>query len=85
MRTDEVSQVVDQSCDDSRSAVHRTGTQRLDHPFDAEFVSFRVDRFRHSIGIEDQAIVALERDGDIAGEPIEDVSTVNSEDHARRL
>src|SRR6266404_2595512 len=85
LRTDEVSQVVDQSCDNSRGPTRCARAHRLNHPFDAEFVSFRVNRFRHSIGIENQAIVPLERDGDVVCEPIKDISAVNSENHARRL
>ncbi len=37
-----------------------------DHSFDAEFVSIVIERFSHSIRIENQAIVALERDGEVA-------------------
>ena len=52
---------------------------RLDHAFDAKFVSVCVERFGHSVRVKNQAIVAFERDGEIARYPIEHASAVNSE------
>ena len=37
---------------------------RLDHAFEAEFVSLRVERFGDSVGVKNQAIAAFERDGE---------------------
>jgi hypothetical protein len=46
--------------------IGRAGTDRLHHALDAEFVSLGVQRFGHAVGIENEAIVAFERDSEVS-------------------
>ena len=63
----------------------RAGLNGLHHPFRAEFIALRVERFGDAVGVKDQAIIAFQLDGKIARYPIEHVSTVNADGHSRRL
>ena len=85
IRTGKITHVIDDLLYNRLGAVGRAGADGLHGAFDAKFVSVGIERFRYSIGIEDQAIIALEPDGKIARYPIEDVSAVNSNDHAGRF
>ena len=84
MGADEASQIVGQTRNYCRSTIDRAGPHRFHHPFDAKFIPFGIERFRHAVGVKHQAIIPLERDGKIARNPIEHAPTVNSKRHAWR-
>src|SRR5438094_2924787 len=66
-------------------AVSGAGAGRLDCSLKTEFVPFRIERFRHAVGVKDEAIIAIERHAEISSKPIKHISAVNSKDHARRF
>src|SRR5206468_11668116 len=84
-RTGKIAHILDNSLHNRRRTVSRAGADRLNRAVKAEFVSFSIERFRHAVGVENEAIIALERDGEIGSEPIEHISAVNSYDHSRRF
>ena len=72
--------IIDQSRDHRRRAL-RVRWRERDWTIRSKPNSspFRVERFGHSVGVKNQAIVALERDSEIARYPIEHASAVNSQ------
>jgi len=78
MRAYEVTQVVNQPRQNGRSAVACARADALRHALKTEFATVGIQRFGHSIGVEDEAIISLERDNEIARHPIEDATTVNA-------
>ena len=85
MAADKVTDVGGQAVDHSLGSLPRAGAEGSDHPFRAEFISVGIERFSDAIGVKQQAIIAFEGHGKVAGYPIEHVSAVNSEGHPRRL
>src|SRR5881397_1950856 len=55
----------------------------LDHAIQAKLVFFSVERLGDTVGVENQAIIALERYREVNCKPIKHVPTVNSNDHSR--
>src|SRR5438094_4486670 len=51
----------------------------------AEFLALRIYGFGHTVGVEDEAIIALERDGEVNSKPIKHATAVNSHNHPRRF
>ena len=84
-RAGKVAYILDNSFYNRLGAVGRAGANRLDHAIKPEFISVGIERFRDAVGIKNQAIIALERDSEIGGKPIEHISAVNSYDHSGRL
>ena len=70
IRTGKIMHVIDDSLYNRLGAIGRAGADRLDRALKTEFVSFRIERFRHAVGVKDEAIIALERDGEISSKPI---------------
>src|SRR6476660_6724181 len=85
MAAGEIADIGNEAVDHSLCALARAGAEGTGHPFRAKFIAIGIERFRYAVGVKQQAIVALEGHGKIAGYPIEHVSTVNSEGHSRRL
>src|SRR5713101_9323052 len=85
MRTCKIAHIPDQFLYNRRRPIGSAGTNGLNRAFKAEFVSLGIERFRHAVGVENEAIITLEPDGEVYHKPIEDVSAVNSDDHSRRL
>src|SRR5262249_7530382 len=63
-------------------AIVCAAANRLHHAIDAELVSIGVKRFGHTVGVENETIVAVERYREIDSKPIEHASAVNSYHHA---
>src|SRR5947207_15775135 len=85
MRTCKIAHVPDQFLYNRRRPIGSAGTNGLNRAFKAEFVSLGIERFRHAVGVENEAIITLEPDGEVCRQPSEHVSAVNSDDHSRRL
>jgi hypothetical protein len=85
MAAGEIADIIGQTGDNSLRSFARTGAHGSDHSFGAEFISVCVEHFGDAVGVKDEAIIAFERDGKVAGYPIEHVSAVNPEGHPGRL
>src|SRR4030095_10269724 len=81
MRTGKITHVFDQFLYNRLRAIGSAGTNGLNRAFKTELVSVGIERFRHTIGVENEAIIALEPKDEICGKPIEHIS----ENHSRRL
>src|SRR4030095_1231155 len=82
-RTGKVANVLDDFSYNCLRPIDRAGANRLDHAIETELVSVGIKCFGHTVGVEDEAITALERDGEVDSKPIEHVSAVNAHDHSR--
>jgi len=77
MAAGEAADICGEPVDHALGSLARTRLERTDHPFRAKFISVCIERFGHAIGVKDEAIVAFEGHGKIAGYPIEHVPAVN--------
>src|SRR5207244_12135343 len=84
-RTVRLARVLDIPLYNLLRAIVRAGANRLHHAINAILVSLGVKRLSHAVGVENEAIIALERHGEIDRKPIEHTSAVNSRHPSRRL
>src|ERR1700719_4685072 len=82
-RSSEISHIFYCSHDQGLCSFGRARTARGDEFYNPDMVSVMVERFRLSVRIKNQAIVRLERDGEIVCDPFEHTAPINSEDHSR--
>src|SRR5262249_57370069 len=69
-RTGKVAHILDDFLYNRLRAIVRSRADGLDHAIQAKLVSFSVERFGDTVGVENQAIIALERYREVNCKPI---------------
>src|SRR5438045_9426926 len=85
MRANKIAHIINESCDNRRSAVGSARAHRLDHPVEAEFETFCVQCLGHSVSIKYETIARFHGDGEIICDPIKYTAGIDANDHSRRL
>ena len=65
-RTGKVANVLDDFPYNCLCSIGRAGTDRLHHALEAKLVSIRIERFGYAVSVENEAIVAFERDSEVS-------------------